>query len=353
MKMRSGKIKYGVFILAGMLCLGSACKKWLPDDLDFISPKAAFSQTTFTPVLGRTTVYQLVFNPDNSSIPIHFEIANVRNRTTGQKVNDLSKEVPVTVWKEAYTGYERSADEIEAKRTVENHPIWEVRPESGDFILWAEADSTMLKQQPDSGYLFDVIASNNGGSRTFSDLALDPFREQPYAPYELDPVTGERIIAVQGGSFITIKYNHPSSISNITGDSTSLPMIGDSIRVLFHKKGDGQSLTFKFLDKDSVPINPARFNQTVWDSLVHGFNARVSDTDVKYDVVYPIPVIKYQTRFTNNDGSQASVHFTWDRKGFGGIVQRAAVNFDFAIYQKGDWEVIFWFHYENPRFRDE
>lgn len=351
--MRSGKIKYGVFMLAGVLCLSSACKKWLPDDLDFISPKAAFTQSTFTPIIGRTTAYQQVFNPDNSSIPIHFEISNVRDRKTGQKVDDLSKEIPVMVWKEAYTGFERSADEIEKKRTTENHPIWEVRPESGDFILWAEADSTMLKQQPDSGYLFDVVATNSGGSRTFSDLVLNPFREQPYAPYELDPVTGQPIVEVQGGSFRSIKYNHPSSINNITGDSTGLPMVNDSIRVLFHRKGDGNKLTFKFLNKDSVAINPAMFNHTVWDSLVHGFNVKVSDSDVTYDVVYPIPVIKYQTRFTNSDGSQAAVGFSWDRKGFGGIVQRSSINFDFAIYEKGDWEVIFWFHYDNPRFRDE
>lgn len=353
MNKRSGKIKYVVFLLAGVLCLSNACKKWLPDDLDFISPKAAFTQSSFAPILGRTTVYQLVFNPDNSSIPIHFEIANVRDRKTGKKLDDFSKEIPVTVWKEAYTGFERSIDEITAKRAVENHHVWEIRPESGDFVLWAEADSSMLKQQPDSGYLFDVIASNSGGSRTFSDMVLTPLREQPYSPYELDPVTGQKIVEVQGGTFATVKYVHPSSISNITGDSTGLPMVGDSIRVLFHKKGNGNSLTFKFLNKDSTAINPARFNQTVWDSLVHGFNVKVSDTDVRYNVVYPIPVIKYKTRFTNSDGSQASVHFTWDRKGFGGFVQRSIINFDFAIFQKGDWEILFWFRYDNPRFRDE
>lgn len=350
------RLKYGFLIIAFAFLAGlAACKKWLPQELGYLSPKAVYSQTTFNPILGRTTLYSQIFNTDNSSTPIDFKITNVRYLSTGAPTNDLEKQAPVLVWKQAYTGYEKSVAEIEAKRKLETHPIWEIRKNAGDFILWASADSTMIHQLPDSGYLFDVVASNSGGLNTYKNLVLAPFREQPYQPYDHDAITGDRLkkyLNPADSSIFSYIYIHPN-VNNITGDSTDEQILSDSVRVLFHKTGNGNTLTFKFLDKDSIPIDPAKFNHTNWDSLVHGFNVKVTNQYVRYDVAYPIPVIRYPTRFTNSDGSQANVEFAYDRIGFGGIRQRGTVDFSFAIYQKGDWEVIFYFHSDNPRFRDE
>lgn len=355
--MRSGKLRYRLFIIGGILLFSGACRKWLPKDLDYISKNATYTQTVFQPILGRTTLYSEIFNTDNSSIPMHFKIVNVRYASTGKPSSDLEKEVPVLVWKQAYTGNEKSVAEIEAKRTMENHPLWEIRPESGDLILWASADSTMVRQLPDSGYLFDVIASNSGGVDTFKNLRLIPYREQPYSPYnDYDPITGKPMLAYPnpGDSSVSYRvYDHPTGTNNVVGDSTELPIVNDSIRVLFHKTGDGNSLTFKFLNKDSVLIDPASFNKTNWDSLMHGFNVQVTHQYVKYDVVYPIPLVQMPTRYTNSSGTEASVEFAYDRKGFGGAIQHATIDFSFAIYQKGDWEILFYFHSDNPRFRNE
>ena len=353
----SRRVKYGFGVVILVMLVGlAACKKWLPEQLQYLSPGAGYTQRTFTPVLGRTTVYSQIFNIDNSSTPINFKITNVRYRLSKKPTNDLDKVIPVQVWKQAYTGDEKSLAEIEAKRTTENHPIWEIRPESGDFILWAAADSSMLKQQPDSGYVFDVEASNSGGTNTYKDLILDPYREQPYAPYnDHDPYTGEPMKTYPkpgDSSIFNYVYNHPI-VSNITGDSTDLPVIGDSVRVLFHKTGNGNTITFKFLDKDSVLIDPASFNRTIWDSVLHGFNVKLTKQYVRYDVAYPIPLTHFPTRWTTSDGSEAHVRFNYDRKGFGGLTLTSYVDFSFAIYQKGDWEVLFYFHSDTPRFRDE
>lgn len=347
-------IQYGLLSLLCILCLG-ACRKWLPKELAYLSPSAVFTQTEFRPILGRTTEYSRIFSTDNSTTPIHFEITNVRDRATGKPSSDLDKEIPVLVWTQAYTGDEKSLAEIEAKRTTENHPVWEVRKTSGDFILWAAADSTMLRQQPDSGYLFDVVASNSGGKQTYKDLVLAPFREEPYEPYDRDEVTGERLknyLNPADSSLFTYQYIHPS-VNGVLGDSTEEYLLSDSVRVLFHKTGDGNTLTFKFLNKDSSLIDPAMFNRTVWDSLVHGFNPQVTHQYVRYDVAYPIPLVRYQTRWTNSNGSEAVVSFKYDRVGFGGAINEANINFSFAIYQKGDWEILIYFHSDNPRFRDE
>lgn len=349
------RIKYYLLIAFGALFMAVSCKKWLPKDLDYLSPQAVFTQQEFYPYLGRTTEYSRIFSTDNSNTPIHFEITNVRYKKSGKPTNDLAKEVPVLVWRKAYTGYEKSLAEINAKRELENHPLWEVRKTSGDFILWSSADSTMLRQQPDSGYLFDVVASNSGGSRTFKDLILDPVRAMPYEPNVIDPQTGQQLKdypTPNDSSVFSLRYIHPQAY-NMTGDSTDLPLRGDSVRVFFHKTGNGNSLTFKFLNKDSLPIDPAKFNRTIWDSVVHGFNVKVTDTYVRYEVAYPIPLVKYRTRFTTSNGSEASASFTYNRIGFGGYRQTCTLNFNFAIYQKGDWEIAFYFYSDNPKFRDE
>jgi hypothetical protein len=213
----------------------------------------------------------------------------------------------------------------------------------------------MLHQQPDSGYLFDVVASNSGGTNTYTDLVLDPFREQPYQPYDRDAFTGQRLRLYPNpldSSSFTYVYLHPT-LTNVTGDSTNMPMRNDSVRVLFHKTGNGNTLTFKFLNKDSLPINPAFFNDTRWDSLVHGFNMKVTDQYVRYDVAYPVPVVKFRTRFTTSDGSEASVKFSYDSIAYGNTRQICSIAFNFAIYEKGDWEVVFYFYSDNPKFRNE
>lgn len=339
-----------------LLIIGLAgCKKWFPEDLDYLSPKAVYSQKLFNPILGRTTVYSMIFNSDNSTTPITFKIVNVRYRSTNEPTHDLEKTAPVWVWTEGYTGNEKTLAEIEAKRHEETHPIFEIREKSGDLILWSSADSSMLRQQPDSGYLFDVVATNSGGTNTYKDMVLDPMRELPYSPAtDIDPLTGLPAFKYTSDSTaITWLYASPS-ISNMLGDSTELPIDKDSVKVLFRKTGNGNSLTFKFLDKDSVLINPAKFNATgPLDSLLHGFNVRATPQYIRYDVAYPIPVIKYATRWTTGDGSQTKVKFAYDRKGYGGGNQRGTLDFSFAIYQKGDWEVLFYFFGDTPRFRDE
>ena len=123
--------------------------------------------------------------------------------------------------------------------------------------------------------------------------------------------------------------------------------------------GTGNSLRFKFLNKDSVAINPARFNETKWDQLVHGFNMERTNEYVKFEVAYPIPVARIPTRFTSggvantNGGSTAHVEFVYSRKGFGGAREQGVISQEFAIYEKGDWEIVFHFKTVNPKFEDE
>jgi hypothetical protein len=338
------------FLLAGALLAGiGSCKKLVPEYREALSAEAGFSQTTFEPVTGRTTMYSNVFsNPNNStSYPIDFKIVNPR-RFSGEAAPELTDVFPVKVWKSAYTGDEISIAEIEAKRAIEYHNVFEVRKHSGDFVMWASSSSSILRCQADSGYIYDIEMSNGGGRRYFRNMRLMPYRERPYEPSNLNAITGQ---SVANGVY-------PSLTTNIKGDSTGDYLSAADIDVYIRKTNEGanpkgNSLSFIFLDKYYKPINPNKFALTDWKNLLHGFNRTMTDTKVTYDVAYPMPLVQMPTRFTTADGRRCSVRFSYARIGFGGFQQTAVLGLDFAIYEEGNWEIVFAFKNDNPKFSND
>jgi len=309
----------------------SSCKKNFPSDLDAFSLDMNFTQTEFKPILGQTTQYQDIFNAGESTLPLTFNISAVRT-FEGKEAPELLKLFPVSIWKQPYTGAEKSLAEIQAKRDTVMRPLWEIGQHSGNLTMHGTSSSILLKSYPDSGYYFDVEVSSNGGRRFFKNMHLNPLKEQPYAPF------------VESG------YLYPISL-NLLGDSTRTLI---SPRVWFYKKGEGSSLSFKFLGPDLQPIKLSNFNNTDWDKLVHGFNKSFSSdsTSVRYDVAYPIPLVAtLDTKWTS--GGRASAFFSYSRIAFGGIREISGVQFNFSIYEKGDWEIIFFFPDEKPLFKND
>lgn len=330
-----------VFVLL-LPVMFSACKKLLPTDRDTFNLEARFTQTIYKPVLGRTTLMSNNFDSQNSTLPLTFRIVNPRNND-GQVAPELIKPFDVLVWKKAYTGTEQSLAEIEAKRAIEKHPLFEVREHSGEFILWAAANNSVLKSLPDSGYTFDVEVTNNGGRRYFNNMKLQPYKERPYEPNSMDAVTG-------ASSNAPIR---PTTVLNMLGERTSTALTANDINVYLNRIGDGNSLTIRFLDSTQHVINPNKFNLTKWEKLVHGFNLEKTNTYIKYDVAFPIPLVNIPTAYTTIDGRQAQLIFSYDRLGFGGIKELGGFSFNFSIYQQGAWEIIFWFNRDNPKFENE
>lgn len=318
------------------------CKKLLPSDSDAFNKDSGFKQTVYTPTLGRTTLMTDNFNNESSSLPLTFKIVSIKN-SEGITSPELLKPFPVLVWKKAYDGNEKTLAEIENKRVKEDHALFEIGLHSGEFTMWAEANSNLVKAFPDSGYVFDVEVSNSGGRKYFNNLILQPKREMPYEPNRINQVTG----AITNG-VIT-----PTSMSDMYGERTGLPLSAADVTVLFNKVGNGNSLTFKFLDTLLKPIDPSKFKLTNWSKLIHGFNMNINLTAVKYDVAYPIPLAPLTTPYTNFDGSRARVAFAYDRLGFNALRVDGRLTLDFAIYEKGDWEIIFWFKKDNPKFTND
>lgn len=319
----------------------SSCRKNLPDERLSIANDSQYTQYLYQPVLGRNTLFANNFQYGNSSRPLDFKIVNMRT-FNGEPAPELTTNYPVTVWKTAYDGTEKSIAEIEAKRTTENHPLFEVRPHSGEFMMWAAANSNMVKAQPDSGYVFDVEMSNSGGRKYYQNFRLRPLRERPYEPSNLDPITGQ-------GTSVSV---NPTSL-NITGMRGQPLNTRDDVQVLFKKAGNGNSITFKFVDTLSNPIDPNKFAATDWANLVHGFNMVKDATKVKYEVAYPVPCSAYPTKYTTLSGDQARVVFRFNRQAFGNVLQQCFLAFNFNIYQKGDWEITFWFKRDKPKFDND
>lgn len=353
-------ITYILVTVVIAVCFLTSCKKLfdLPEDKDYLSPDANYnSMPVLRPILGRTLLYSY-FKADNSNFPIKFEIVDFTNldRTASDKLN--MKRL-VSVWKEAYTGNEKSIEEINKKRTMEERPLFEVNT-AGEFIMWASAkDEDFLKPAPDTAYRFNVKISNGGGERVLGPLFLAPLKTRAYEPsYHLNEITAAPRKEVDG----KMKRLLPATVTNLKGATTGLLLdrekvsgttVKQDVWVYFKRQGDGNTLTIKFFDKDSVAINPEKFNSTKWEKLVHGFNPSITATSVKYDVAYPIPLTNFPTQYTTADGSQALLSFSYNRIGFNGFREVASMTLPFNIYQPGDWEIIFFFHNENPKFEDE
>lgn len=334
-----------LLVATSLLLVAVSCKKYLPEERETVGEDSQFTIDLLQPVLGRTTYFSNTFFKGSTTFPADFKIVNVRRRN-GDAAPELSDLFPVKVWKKAYDGTETSLAEIEAKRQLQNRPIFEIGPHSGEFIMWGEARSSFIRSQPDSGYLFDVELSNSGGRRYFRNFRLMPMKERPYEPSNFNNMTGQPL---SNGVF-------PSQVSLVKGASKDRYLSFFDIDVFIRKRidpskpGTGNSLTFKFLDTLYKPINPALFATTDWENLVHGFDRKMTDSSVTYSVGYPVPLVELPTKFTTPDGKRARVRFGYSRLGFGGGREDASFGLDFAIYEPGDWEIVFAFKNDNPKF---
>jgi len=331
--------------LAALLLFAVSCSKYLPEERENVGDNSRITTTVFQPVLGRTTFFQDNFFKGATTFPATFKIVNAR-RWNGTAAPELTDIFPVKVWKAAYDGKEKSVAEIEAKREIQYRPLFDIGEHSGTFTMWSESRAALIRPQPDSGYRFDVELSNSGGKRYFRDLKLQPFYERPFEPSNYDAITGQPVSNGVYPSFFSIKgvskdrYLSPSDIQVY-------------IRKVDRSGLSGNTLTFRFLDTLFNPIDPARFATTDWEHLVHGFNMRKTATEVTYDVAYPLPAISLPTRYTNPGGDRARVQFSYNRLGFGGFADNGLLGLDFAIYEPGNWEIVFAFVGDNPKFDND
>lgn len=361
--MKSLKPLFNLTVLAASL-LWSGCADIynLPEEKEFISNNINYATKVFEPILGRNNLFGNI-NSDNSSLPLTFEIVNARYGD-GRPVTDLFQTRPVYVWTQAYDGLEKSLEEIEAKRKIEERPLFEVRS-SGQFILWASATDDLVEPRPtDSSDLtqdirfFDLRVSNSGGERMIYDFQIVPWRERPYEPSnDINPYTGGVAPDPRQPSNPTRRdYLRPRLI-NVIGERTERALVSnDEIKdvVAFIRPfegGNGHTLRVKVLDTNDEPIPPSLFNETDWERQVHGFNRRETDEYVEWDVAYPVPLVDVQTNYTTNGNARFNLRYF--RRGFGGIVSRSEFGLDFRIFRKGDWEVVIKFMTDNPKFEDE
>ncbi|QEC54010.1 uncharacterized protein DUF5007 [Anseongella ginsenosidimutans] len=366
MKMKQFKfgIRSAVLFLLPLLVGFSGCREIfdLPEERDYLGKNLNYSDKILEPILGRTTVMG-GFNADNSTMPMTFEIVNARYGD-GRPVTDLFQVRPTWVWTAAYDGLETSLEEINAKRKLEERPLFEIRP-SGEFILWGSSSNELIAPRPaDSSSLtqeirfFDVKISNSGGDTILKDFQIIPWRERPYEPSnDMNYYTGG--IARDPNDLknpFKRDYIQPG-IDNIVGATTNRQMVNnEEIKDLVayirpFEGGNGHNLRFRFIGPDSSAIHPASFNDTKWDRLVHGFNMEMTDEYVQYDVAYPIPLVDIRTAFSN--GSSANVKFNYSRGAFGGGRSFSSFWLDFEIFREGDWEIVFHFRNDLPKFEDE
>jgi len=336
-------------LLALLPLLAAGCyKDMVPDEKDFFSTNMNYNRNNFPVNLGRTNVYAYIFNADYSTQPLDFSLENIRHADSSA-APELREMVPARLWKDYYSGKETGVAEIEVKRYTERRPVLDIRPNSGEIFFWS-TDSAKVKP---GIYFFDVRVKNNGGEKVFKNMILDVRRPKPYEPYEFDDITGIRKAPDQGG------ITHPD-ISGVV-DMVNLALPRDSVNVYFRKTGvKGNTLTFRMFDEDSLAIPFSRFNLTQWDSLRYrsgmigedvrfAFNRKMNEdsTAVTYDITNPFPMLAD----VSGNSDKAYIAFQYNRISFGRRYN-AGIGLSFAIYEPGEWEVIFKFKL-NPKFQDD
>ncbi|MFV0605157.1 MAG: DUF5007 domain-containing protein [Niabella sp.] len=338
------EIKIFSFLLVAAISLTGCVKEFIPQDLDSFNLESSYTQNIFSPILGRNALYTNLFLDKNSSSrPLTFKLANVRT-FDDLPAPELSTPFPVYVWKEQYTGLETTLEEIEKKRNLEEHSFVEIRTHSGDMLFWGSNDvlARSVKAIPDSGYKFDIEVSNSGGSKVIKGFRLKPYMIREYEPNNADIITG----------YAPNDWLQPASIRNVIGDSTQTAV--NDIRISVHKvSSQGSSLKILFIDPQNKFINPSKFNLTDWEKIVHGFDVEKTSTYVKYNIAYPIPLVEKTTKYTTLDGKYAHLDFSYSRITAGGFRLVSNILFDFAIYTKGDWEIIVSFPKEAPKFDND
>ncbi|MDB5156690.1 MAG: hypothetical protein JWR50_1397 [Mucilaginibacter sp.] len=374
-------IKYRAFVLLTAVIAFSGCRKIfnLPTEKSYLSTQASYTQSDYPVILGRTSVFNNVFNSDNSTFPINFTVTNPRFGD-GRDASDMLQKHPTLVWTEEYTGLETSLAQINAKRKLENHAPLEIRG-NGDIMWWNNVRSKVRGGTFDAATIdtlvypqqrryFDVKLTSSGGARTIPNLTVTTSVDQPYTPnddynkYTGQPNTGNP-------NSHQVVHNYPD-LSGIVGDGTDQPINGKDGNGLvyvyirkFSNDSTGHRLRFKFLDKDSVAISPNKFGDTKWLQQVHGFKADgtpgpdITNEYAEYNVAYPIPLAKIPTKYTLggvanlNGGDVAHVEFSYSRVAAGGIRRTAIVALNFQIFEPGDWEIVFHFKTVNPKFEND
>ena len=325
----------------------SACKSLIPDSIDALGDDVNYTIKEYTPTLGRKTIYENAVNVSNSStLPLTFKLVNLRT-VDGNPATELTDKFPVKVWTGDYTGEEKSLVEIEAKRKIEYHSIFEIGESSGNILMWDFGNSNWIKTQPDSCYLFDVEISNSGGRKYARNLRLKPLKERPYEPSQYNAETG----------LATRAALPPSYVVNLEGDRTGDFIFSNDIEVFVFKDVANTdprgTLTISVLDSMNNTIDIQKFKDTKWKDMIHGFNHRFENGKAVYDVAYPIPLVRYPTKYTTTDGNLARIGLQFNRLGFGGFLTQCQLGFDFAIFEEGHWEIQFRFRGETPKFEND
>lgn len=353
----------GIMLLITAIGLFSSCKKIFdfPEEKEFLSPDLNYSDKMMQPILGRTQLLGKL-NSASSTLPLQFEIVNARFGN-GDPVTDLFQVRPTWVWIAPYNGTEKTLEEINAKRKLEDHPLFEVRS-SGQFILWGSStnelvnpratDSTNFSQNT---RFFDVKVTNSGGTMVIKDFELRIFRERPYQPSnDFNNYTGKYAFVDENTKKDINRLT--ANISNVIGASTIKPLVNNTTKkdvVVYIRPftgGNGHNLRLKVLGKDSLAIDPKFFAETKWNTMLHAFNMQKTNEYVQYDVAYPIPLAAITTPYSSN-GSRAQAKLEYSRIGQSGLQQFSSISIDFAIYKEGDWEIVFHFKNENPKFEDD
>lgn len=338
-------------LLCSLLIVNASCiDKYLPEEKDAFDRDVNFTRTSFDPVMGHTVYYTDICNTGNSTLPLTFSITDIKHND-GTPAPALEEYYPVRVWKKPYLGTEKTIEEINAKRGTEYRRLFDVIKHSGEIVMWGEANSGILRCQPDSGYIFNMEIANSGGFKTIKRMRLMPKREVDFEPSIYDSETGLPVSEFVSPSTSLMTYENKNSSSSI-----SYIIKPADIHIYFRENkdaGEGTSLSISFYDPSWNVIDPRCFNETSWNNLFQaGFLKDINEKEVVYDMAYPLPLFTGKSNYTDDKGEKARVTFTTSYMSKYGTRRRGYFIFEFAIYKEAHWDMFIHFSKGMPMLGD-
>ena len=287
------KIYFLLFIIASFMMKCTKVEK------GYLSPTMAYSVSSFTAIVGRTT-YSYTLVPDGSSVPIKCKILHFYD-ATGKVVDDIfTKTYPVTIWTAAYNSVtDVTYAAIMAKRKVVQMAPININENSGQI----ETNPATI-YLPLGSYTIDVQVTNIIGTQVLKNIMT------------INLVTGNNIDTAP----VTGSYSVARLIANTAGGPANSSSFGSFngannpfvVETITRVADTPNIISFKLIDKNGIVFNPKKsevmkrpnsglnpnppFLQNLQDYAPDTFVATDSLLTLKYPLV-PFPIVSLGNGF--------------------------------------------------------
>lgn len=228
--------------IIGVIILLSSCIEDIP--VGYLSDNIRMREDTVFAVKG---IYKVSSAPliDGSTRPLNFQIVNIRNAATGEKVSSFDQKYKIKVWKSPYNPDEdNTMEKVQAKLDIVDASPILMNTVSGQLALTGATIAI------DAGvYILDAKVYNENNSKDLNDFSIIDLK---YIPWEVERSFIEYIHGTLGTDAFklvqdkTLSKDEMDKVKSNTNPNYSVKKVGESSDV---------KIKLIFLDANGEPFS--------------------------------------------------------------------------------------------------